>query len=72
MYNIEFSLGCGISVEMAEDGSVKIVKRGFEAATVYVSKETTRALAHMLMSMVNERDIKSMERDILDSVGEDS
>lgn len=70
MYNIEFSLGCGISVEMAEDGSVKIAKSGFEAATVYVSNETTRALAHMLMSMVSERDIKSMERDILDSVGD--
>lgn len=71
MYNIEFSLGCGISVAMAEDGSVKIAKSGFEAATVHVSNETTRALAHMLMSMVSERDIKSMERDILDSVGED-
>ena len=70
MYNIEFSLGCGISVAMAEDGSVKIAKSGFEAATVHVSNETTRALAHMLMSMVNERDIKSMERDILDSVGD--
>lgn len=71
MYNIEFSLGCGISVAMAEDGSVKIAKSGFEAATVHVSNETTRALAHMLMSMVSERDIKSMERDIRDSVGED-
>ncbi len=70
MYNIEFSLGCGISVAMAEDGSVKIAKSGFEAATVHVSNETTRALAHMLMSMVSERDIKSMERDILDSVGD--
>ena len=69
MYNIEFSLGCGISVAMAEDGSVKIAKSGFEAATVHVSNETTRALAHMLMSMVSERDIKSMECDILDSVG---
>lgn len=71
MYNIEFSLGCGISVAMAEDGSVKIAKSGFEAATVHVSNETTRALAHMLMSMVSERDIKSIGRDILDSVGED-
>lgn len=71
MYNIEFSLGCGISVAMAEDGSVKIAKSGFEAATVHVSNETTRALAHMLMSMVSERDIKSMERDFRDSVGED-
>lgn len=59
MYNIDFSLGCGVSVVMSKDGSVEITKSGFDGATVYISKETTRALAHMLMSMVRERDIQS-------------
>lgn len=70
MYDVKFSLGCNISVVMSEDGSVQITKSGLEGATVYVSKETTRALAHMLMSMVRERDIQSMERDIQASVSE--
>lgn len=70
MYDVEFSLGCAISVVMSDDGSVKITKSGLDGATVYVSNETTRALAHMLISMVRERDIQSRERDIQASVVE--
>lgn len=49
---------------MSKDGSVEITKSGFDGAAVYISKETTRALAHMLMSMVRERDIQSMSSGI--------
>ena len=63
MYGVEFSLGCGVSVEMSKDGSLKIKTTGFEGATIHVSKETSRALASMLMSMIKERDLQSRFED---------